>query len=353
MWGRNLKRLRSPELGTLLTTLTFHIFFINLYRPEKSKSAESAPKDDSCEVTCRSERDSSSDEEATDKNDTTTEFEKRNIAYFQAVDLTSKSCVYCSVSYSTKTELKNHMFVKHKLKPMKIRRKKTEIDGSFVCSECKRGFTRKFDMQRHILKTHPNCKSPFEPSRRQKNVELLNKHKVVDNGVIYYKCDFCEVKSVKSSSFMDHYNIHLDQKSHCCHLCGKKFRRNSHVNRHINIVHYGYKNFSCEYCQETFSSKFAKEEHLNIHTNNRPYMCDLCGKSFKQSASLYVHKMYHNQLYRYTCNVCDKKFKRSGELKKHQTVHSGKRDYDCDVCQKSFKLRQDLKRHTKIHAILV
>ncbi|XP_072392597.1 uncharacterized protein [Diabrotica undecimpunctata] len=289
----------------------------------------------------------SSDEDESEEIKTT-DNDNTNIDYLQVVDLSAKSCILCQLSFSTRTQLKNHVLEVHNIKQTKLRRKKVELNAIFACTVCKRSFTRKFDMQRHMLKKHPE--TSVEPSIRSKNSELLKKCKVVDSELSYYECDVCHTKYKSSSSFVLHYNIHINKKLHCCHLCGKNFQRGAHLKRHVDRLHYGIRRYSCDYCDQTFTSKTTKDEHLNTHTNSRPYMCDTCGKSFRQSSSLYVHKMFHKDIFPFSCNVCEKKFRRMGELKKHKFIHTGERQYSCEVCKRPFRLKQDLKRHMKTHA---
>ncbi|XP_057657033.1 zinc finger protein 100-like isoform X2 [Diorhabda carinulata] len=270
----------------------------------------------------------------------------RNLDYKDAVDLSSKSCILCTLSFNTKSKLKNHMLEVHKMKrPAPVDRKKIDI---FACTECNKSFTRKFDMQRHIKRKHPQ--TSIEPSVRCKNLEMANKCKITEPDETYYQCNICQNKFSTSSVFITHYNIHVNNKLHCCHICGKKYHRSAHLKRHLDQLHYGIK-YSCEYCDQTFTSKTTRDEHLNTHTNNRPYMCDTCGKSFRQSSSLYVHKLFHRDIFPYSCNICDKKFRRNGELKKHTFIHTGERQFSCAICKRPFRLRQDLKRHMKIHNI--
>ncbi|KAJ8958609.1 hypothetical protein NQ318_016330 [Aromia moschata] len=126
----------------------------------------------------------------------------------EAINVETNTCNLCSENFPSSAFLTNHMNKIHQLKKPKHRRKKSEIDATFVCPTCNKGFTRKFDMQKHILNKHPNKKNEVIPSKRAKNLEILEKCKLGSHEGDYYKCDICEQKFIKGQSLLRHRNIH-------------------------------------------------------------------------------------------------------------------------------------------------
>ncbi|CAH2282179.1 zinc finger 438 [Pelobates cultripes] len=54
--------------------------------------------------------------------------------------------------------------------------------------------------------------------------------------------------------------------------------------------------FKCHVCDHNFQFKHHLQDHLNTHTNRRPYHCRLCRKSYVHSGSLSTHvKLHHSE----------------------------------------------------------
>lgn len=173
-------------------------------------------------------------------------------------------------------------------------------------------------MQKHILLKHPDEENIIEISARMKNAKILIKCKFDK----FYQCDFCKSIFQRSQLLLNHRRIHSQEKPHICHICGKQFNMLSAVKRHIEQFHHRIKKIGCDICDLRFDSDVKKQEHMNIHTNNRPFMCAICGKSFKQRASLSAHKIKHSNNYPYACRCCGKKFKRKSDLTRHERTHT-------------------------------
>ncbi|KAK9873575.1 hypothetical protein WA026_023132 [Henosepilachna vigintioctopunctata] len=233
-------------------------------------------------------------------------------------------------------------------KAVKIRRKKVEVEDRFFCDKCTKGFTRKFDLKRHMTAKHPDANLDDSFSTK-KNSDMLKKCRVIEDGKTFYECDICKHRTKQSYNLVRHRVIHSGVTPYVCHICGRGFRWETALRKHIEQTHDGVKKYKCEVCQKNFGLKSARDEHMNIHSDVRPFSCDICHKSFKQKSSMYIHKLYHTDNYKYSCQLCEKKFRRSQELVHHNRLHTGNKPFVCDECGLRFRLGQDLKRHKRIH----
>ncbi|KAM5245537.1 transcription factor Ovo-like 2 [Ctenodactylus gundi] len=82
------------------------------------------------------------------------------------------------------------------------------------------------------------------------------------------------------------------------------------------------------------------------------HSCDLCGKGFRLQRMLTRHLKCHSQVKRHLCTFCGKGFNDTFDLKRHVRTHTGIRPYKCDVCNKAFTQRCSLESHLKkIHGV--
>ncbi|KAM6455984.1 transcription factor Ovo-like 2 isoform 2-T2 [Liasis olivaceus] len=79
-----------------------------------------------------------------------------------------------------------------------------------------------------------------------------------------------------------------DPLMHNCGLCGKGFRLQRMLNRHIKC-HSEVKRHLCTFCGKGFNDTFDLKRHVRTHTGIRPYKCEICNKAFTQRCSLESH----------------------------------------------------------------
>jgi len=65
--------------------------------------------------------------------------------------------------------------------------------------------------------------------------------------------------------------------------------------------------------------------------------CHVCGEAFSWPSRLQQHMTVHTGDKPYRCQVCDKACSHSSTLKKHmKTVHGGEKSHICQTCGKAF-----------------
>ncbi|XP_007903618.2 zinc finger protein 438 [Callorhinchus milii] len=79
--------------------------------------------------------------------------------------------------------------------------------------------------------------------------------------------------------------------------------------------------YKCNVCSRGFQFKHHLQDHLNIHSNSRPYCCRICHKAYSHSGSLSTHmKRRHSDIRRkklMCCEFCAKLFGHIGVYFSH------------------------------------
>ncbi|XP_035854955.1 zinc finger protein 37-like isoform X2 [Sander lucioperca] len=89
-----------------------------------------------------------------------------------------------------------------------------------------------------------------------------------------------------------HPNTQTGKKSFICDTCGRDFKYNSYLQRHLRN-HTGEKPYSCKSCGKDFRRKHHLEIHMRIHTGEKPYVCKTCRKRFCDGSGLTKHMRTH------------------------------------------------------------
>jgi len=49
----------------------------------------------------------------------------------------------------------------------------------------------------------------------------------------------------------------------------------------------------CPICGKQFATKHNLNQHMRVHSGERPFVCPVCGKGFKQKAHMQKHLSAH------------------------------------------------------------
>ncbi|XP_071359872.1 zinc finger protein 850-like [Trachinotus anak] len=268
------------------------------------------------------------------------------------------------------------------------RRKKTEAEELFSCTECSKAFQSVYARDRHLREKHGKhplhkccdvCGQMFRANR-----SLIVHRRIYHPGPTaavereeeprapkMYICSTCGKQFPTSASLKRHIIIHSGKKPYKCTLCGRGFTQIGNLRTHQRVHKGEFTNGAaseesspepeeaqssveicfCHLCWTQFSDKQLLEEHLKqVHESKKPFCCTQCGKRFMYLQKLKEHEAWHEGLKPYQCSRCDKGFQTSKGLENHMRDHTGEKPFLCITCGKRFKQESTLRAHYVTHS---
>jgi len=138
-----------------------------------------------------------------------------------------------------------------------------------------------------------------------------------------------------------------DEGEHICEQCGITYKTRNSLRLHMFEKH-GDDEVKCQECPMKFNHPVALERHVALrHTNT---ICPECGEEVGV-ARLKTHMRSKHTLESqkpYQCHLCNKGFSQKVSLEEHIYVHTGERPYNCPYCpERTFNNSSNRIKHLK------
>ncbi|XP_025986252.1 zinc finger protein 493 isoform X2 [Solenopsis invicta] len=261
-------------------------------------------------------------------------------------DYRSFQCTVCGIKFDSLDLLKQHANSHKGDATSTTTSKIRDVYRLFECDSCKKVFTTKSVLERHIF-THTqerqyDCKVC---GKRFKQAGHVKSHMLVHTGERRFQCTVCSKRFSLSNSLKKHMYVHNGEKPYQCDVCGARFLEKRNLNGHL-LTHTNERPYCCKICGKRYTLADTLRRHVSAaHEDGRTYQCEICAKMFKQLAHLSVHKKVHNDERPFQCHLCEKNFKHKNVLKSHLAIHANVRPFECDVCKATFVRKTNLQTH--------
>ncbi|ODM93887.1 putative zinc finger protein [Orchesella cincta] len=260
-------------------------------------------------------------------------------------------CSKCELSFVSTHRLNRHLKSHEEKAKLDLDNNKIASvdapDNPLRCNECNKTFVDESRLRFHSW-YHSSKKCSVCEEKFIKFVDFSNHMKLAHNEEILETCHICR-KTMKSRfSLIKHLRImHGPQtKDHLCPYCGRGFRDNLYLSRHMACshpeeCHEGAKH-SCPHCKQKFRLNLVLKRHLDLCDKNpdrktvpepptivkqicsgRENVCSTCGRVVKHgTVAMRRHLLTH----------VPKELRQKGSLWNHlRKIHDAKKTF-CSVC---------------------
>uniref|UniRef100_A0A3Q0S5F0 Zinc finger protein 407 n=1 Tax=Amphilophus citrinellus TaxID=61819 RepID=A0A3Q0S5F0_AMPCI len=287
-------------------------------------------------------------------------------------------CLVCGKSFYTESNLHQHLTsAAHLRNEQNSVEELPEGGASFKCVKCTDRFESEQDLFYHIKEKHEELLREVNKYVLE-DTEQINREREENQGNV---CKYCGkvCKSSNSMAFLAHIRTHTS-KPFMCKLCNFATAQlgdaRNHVKRHLGMREYKCdicwafvmkkhlsthllgkhgvgqrkEKFECELCDRSFSEKWALNNHMKLHSGEKPYKCawPSCHYAFLNLSAMKDHYRTHTEK-SYLCDLCGFAGGTRHALTKHRRQHTGERPFKCKLCNFASTTQSHLSRHKRVH----
>ncbi|XP_047541305.1 zinc finger protein 91-like [Vanessa atalanta] len=224
-------------------------------------------------------------------------------------------CEDCGRSYLHWTYLQVHRRMKH-----------ANENYIFKCNQCEMTFPNSWSMTYHRKKIHGKSGQDDNGGftkiiRENYRIPCRDCDAVLSNKTDLYK--HRKKEHCDDSQFIDNED---NIQTTICGQCGHNLHNVTALQKHIKEVHGAAgaggaggaaRAHACPVCARAFRSASVRDEHVRVHTGERPYPCDVCGVAFRRLTAMRNHRLIHTGVRVWACTRCPKRFRIKSDLRTH------------------------------------
>lgn len=193
----------------------------------------------------------------------------------------------CYKIYRHWSDLINHRKTVHLINP-----------SIYKCTECEATFYKSWDFSYHKKTTHSvsifKCELCGLEYRWQYTLKLHMKkrHSGQQTTVVQKEKPLKTIETNRSKRTIDFdaYMRQLDDRTFTCIICKKQLASRNSAKSHIEMIHLGIKNHTCQICGNGYYLRKDYNDHVRRHTAEQPYECNSCNKKFRTASMLSGHR---------------------------------------------------------------
>jgi len=260
------------------------------------------------------------------------------------------TCTECGRQFSSQEENIHHWDEEHTGQTLLYKCCEEEVGCNFSSSN---SVETKAHLKQHMLdlgfmKECEICKKLIKKLYFSRHYEMH-----LTEGVTY-QCDLCEAVLKNKSSLESHRKAHVEkkEKNHQCNMCEKRFHTKGQLKAHINSFHLNIREHKCPSCDKEFTNFSTLTAHINATHNDfkEKFVCETCGASYATKETLRHHvDGVHRNVFKFNCTLCPAKFNRRDQYNQHLKIHTGEKPFTCLTCGKGFRRKDTLRDHEKKH----